>query len=106
VTSYFMFKGVRAVSSGQSMELSKALQGRVAGQFFTLAVVMGTAVYIGMHSKDNIARATETDILMKKQGTSPYHTLYHSALSYSRDNSGSIELKMVSVVFKANILID
>eukprot|EP00116_Pleurobrachia_bachei_P014442 sb/3474704/ len=45
LTGYFMTKGVRAVSSGESLNLTKALQGRVLGQFGTLGVIIGTATW-------------------------------------------------------------
>jgi len=51
-TGYFMFKGIRAASKGESHNLAEMLQKRVVGQFGTLAVIMGSFAYFMARTPD------------------------------------------------------
>ena len=51
-TGYFMFKGIRAASAGESHTLAEMLQKRVVGQFGTLAIIMGSFAYFVTKTPD------------------------------------------------------
>ena len=74
VTTYFLFKGIRAVSGGQSLSLARALQGRVMGQFGTLSVIMATGAYLVMNSPVQVKNhaAEEERIAAQGEGSSRY----------------------------------
>ncbi|KAL5261711.1 hypothetical protein ACHWQZ_G007422 [Mnemiopsis leidyi] len=56
-TGYYMFKGIRAASSGESYNLAEMLQKRVVGQFGTLIVIIGSFTYFVMRDPNATKRA-------------------------------------------------
>lgn len=51
-TGYFFYRGMRAASAGESLNLAAMLQKRVMGQFSTLAIIIASFTYYMAQSPD------------------------------------------------------
>ena len=70
-TGYFMFKGIRAASAGESYNLAEMLQKRVVGQFGTLVVIIGSFTYLVMRDPMASKRAELEAHQISQRGNSP-----------------------------------
>jgi hypothetical protein len=67
-TGFFMFKGIRAASAGESHTLAEMLQKRVLGQFGTLAVIISGFVYFTTRDPAVMKKATDDANALSTRG--------------------------------------
>ena len=77
-TAFFLSRGIRAVSKGDSLQLADALQKRVLGQFGTLVVFMGTFAYLITAHPEKQKAALENDANLKARGLFNKHNILFS----------------------------
>jgi len=71
-TGFFMFKGIRAASAGDSHNLAEMLQKRVLGQFGTLAVIIGSFAYFVTKTPDAQKYASEEGLAIQERAMLNY----------------------------------
>ena len=80
-TAYYLSKGIKAASKGESLRLAEALQKRVVGQFGTLVIFMGTFAYMVATNPEKQKSAMENDALLKARGLLRRVFLFNSIIA-------------------------